>query len=123
MEEGAIREAEKGRKTALKGTRRLARVLGVKFNEGEDSDESAQRDADPFPGFPSRKAARKLSSNERELLVRLLGVRNRGQRWRDGGILCSSVAFALRCLVESTNLALSHAAARPGASSWQNTGG
>lgn len=88
MDEGADCEAEKGRKTALKATRRLARVLGVKFNEGEDSDESAQRDADPFPGFPSRKAARKLSSNERELLVRLLGGRKRGQRRREGGRCC-----------------------------------
>lgn len=79
-DDGTNRAAKKGRKTALKATRRIARVLGVKINEGEDSDESAG-EAEPFQGFPSRKAARKLSGGERELLVRQRG----GQEGREGG--------------------------------------
>ena len=67
------RAAKKGRKAALKATRRLARALGAKFRDGSEDDGGASDDdeqAGPFAGFPTRKEARKLSEGQREALVR-----------------------------------------------------
>jgi hypothetical protein len=68
-EGGSDRAARKGRKLSLKATRRVARVLGVQFNEGDQGSDGGEEE-EPFPGFPSRKAARKLSDSQREALVR-----------------------------------------------------
>ncbi len=69
------RAAKKGRKVALRATRRLARVLGVKLKSGSDEDDDADDDEQPgpFEQFPSRKEARKLSEAHREALVRRRG--------------------------------------------------
>lgn len=69
------RAAKKGRKVALRATRRLARVLGVKLKSGSDEDDDADDDEQPgpFEPFPSRKEARKLSEAHREALVRRRG--------------------------------------------------
>ena len=67
----AERAAKKGRKVALKATRRLARALGARFRDGSEDDEGVSDDErpGPFADFPSRKEARKLSEGQRETLV------------------------------------------------------
>ena len=76
-DEEASRAARKGRKAALKATRRLARALGVKFKDGGSDDDNASDDDKPgaFDGFPSRKEVRKLSDSQREALVCVLRSR------------------------------------------------
>jgi pyruvate/2-oxoglutarate dehydrogenase complex dihydrolipoamide acyltransferase (E2) component len=67
--------AKKGRKVALKATRRIARALGVKLKDGSDDggDDDDDEQTAPFDNFPSHKKAAKLSESQREALVRTQG--------------------------------------------------
>lgn len=76
------RAAKKGRKVALKATRRIARALCVKLkdesdDDGDDADDDEQ--TLPFTNFPSHKKAAKLSEAQREALVR--HKRGEGRVW------------------------------------------
>ena len=66
----AAREAKKGRKVALKATRRIARALCVQFKDSEDDDAENEELAGPFDEFPTRKQAKKLSDSQREAMVK-----------------------------------------------------